>query len=979
MRYLLVLLTWACAALSTIPPGAEAATCTFEEGATQWGPIESLAGVGTNCVSPDGNDRYVIPDGAHVSIVEDVLFDGSSLGRIIVEAGGELVVDALLRSGGPGKIRLAVNEYLSCEPASTCRFQGAYREIGTAQPGVVATFEEAGLLETETVLACPGWHHAADRWESDCDGSLDGASDRSGNPNEVGLIWPHSTWTTSQPDPRHTLAALAEIAPGDVMCWADDDPETPETSTDENFCYEIVLANAAWDAAIDDVGVLIFDVRQTNPQNPRDTGYPLYLRQIVESHTIRAIAAGSSARRPTWIEVPTDVLPGTALVRGPPSGTGTTPRRERVGMFLRFADPQNEPREKSHRISRTWNDPEDGLAPIDCSAGPSTCDVLEFYDPRGLPFDQEAGDRLWIDYGHSPGEHFFVFTPIHFLEADGVQSYKTRALRLEGMIEFRGTIIEDTRVSLDGASGPFEDVWIRDPFSGAAPNAAILTFEDMSDFVVERFSSSGGASVGIDGSHGIVLRFNTDNIDFRHLGMRHSGDDFFSSIAPSIPDIDLYRVRAQYASGDAASMEFASDNGGTNILELKLEDVECVQCNSNDAFVNSGSINTVRNHEADGFLRWGTPGHYGFNTVSTVSNLLSIGSDHSLPYKVDRFVVAAADDLVGSAAGSQGLIENPHQEVQNGIIHDYSRDGYTLSSMDEGTLENVLFLDLAHLADCTLTECRAANLLAPDGSMEIDRVTFAARFDSTLELDSAVRANATGTPFTIEGLLVQGMTSSTGEGLGIKTSTAGKLAGFFANTTRGPCLSQNVNDVPVGFESSLPISTIQASTLDLSDPTQGRFDPVPGGTADSAECGIRSGVETPGIDRFRWIHSISHIVPEIQGDDVDEDGVPTDSGAEPCEDEEDERCADNCPLIFNPDQSDLNADGAGDVCSPECSNGLDDDGDGFVDFGFDPDCTDDLDDLELPEPTVATGLWIGIWGLSRLAARKALGTRAIVP
>ena len=91
-------------------------------------------------------------------------------------------------------------------------------------------------------------------------------------------------------------------------------------------------------------------------------------------------------------------------------------------------------------------------------------------------------------------------------------------------------------------------------------------------------------------------------------------------------------------------------------------------------------------------------------------------------------------------------------------------------------------------------------------------------------------------------------------------------------------------------------------------------------------------------------------------DDLDNDGV--------------EHFEDNCPWIYNPQQYDDNFDGQGNACddnnaddfddetsdededdqpsTPQCDDGIDNDGDGKIDYPADAGCTNRLDDSELP-------------------------------
>ena len=78
-------------------------------------------------------------------------------------------------------------------------------------------------------------------------------------------------------------------------------------------------------------------------------------------------------------------------------------------------------------------------------------------------------------------------------------------------------------------------------------------------------------------------------------------------------------------------------------------------------------------------------------------------------------------------------------------------------------------------------------------------------------------------------------------------------------------------------------------------------------------------------------------LPGIQSVDSDGDGLG-------------DEC-DNCPDVYNPGQEDADGDGidgvgGGDACEPECSDGLDNDGDGNIDHPDDAQCDDPDDDRE---------------------------------
>ena len=357
-------------------------------------------------------------------IVDDVV-QGALPGQLVrVLAGGALRARGAERSGGPGPLTVAFTPRgLQCAAGSECVFEGVYRQVGVAQPSPRETLASAGWLPAGEVVPCPGWDDDAGRWIPDCAGLLAGSGDPADLPGtsyEVGFVYPHGA-AVSPPFVEESLAAMRA---GDVLCFSDPDPATPSAPVDDGFCYEITLVAGDFAGA----GILKIDVRQTNPARPRNTTYPFSLREVRQGSLLADAETGTRIA----IVAPT-VLEGTRAAR---AGRHVAPLR-RPGRLAATGLLQD--REDLGRAGRRASQPPTARA------GRELRRARDLRSPRLRRIPSSAGDAIWVDYGHAPGETFFVMAPLVLTEADGLQEPKKDvSFVLQGRAALGAVLVDDT-------------------------------------------------------------------------------------------------------------------------------------------------------------------------------------------------------------------------------------------------------------------------------------------------------------------------------------------------------------------------------------------------------------------------------------------------------------------------------------------------------------------------------------------------------
>lgn len=584
------------------------------------------------------------------------------------------------------------------------------------------------------------------------------------------------------------------------------------------------------------------------------------------------------------------------------------------GRMLRF-ERNGAPSNETYRIYDTRVGATDECAD---SVGP--CDLLKLADHRGVARGVDASsneeDEVWIDYGWQSGDPFLVLSPVR-IEAAAPARKKT-SVELRGDLELRGVVFYRTSTVIVRAEsiGQCRDVWLEDLFSGDSDKLTLLD-----GFQCERLSITGGdADSGQDTSHAIVAATSED-ITLRALGLRHGGDDYFSVRNFFAPHVTFDRFRGQFKSTNAPSDECIST--GNSPITVELTDIECIDAsNTGGTFGPAAPPGTFEAQSviliASRRSLWGSALSNAdaiFTDVTIIGSQIDGTNADLLPVNADRFVVRDSDLL-----GNGRLLRGPGGYLRNGIAMDNRIASSLALTPGDVELTNVAIVRTSSVAPANAL----VSVITAPSSTQWHHVLFyqppgTSSFGRTWHFRSSLSDLSA---FTLGGVAFAGSNRALENQSGIALDDV--TSGVHFN---GPlCFFDNGIDVAQATVPELPAGSLLGVDPEFVSPDENRFDVAAGSPWDVSGCGVLRGAQAPGVRAFQRYHSWSNLAPEFMGggclDGVDNDGdgwvdFPEDDGCSSPED---------------------------DTETAACSDSIDNDGDGLVDWNGagigepDPEC-----------------------------------------
>lgn len=607
--------------------------------------------------------------------------------------------------------------------------------------------------------------------------------------------------------------------------------------------------------------------------------------------------------------------PAVAIARGSRAvelGAGTLPANDyHNGRMLRL-ERAGAPSAETYRIYDTVT-----AATDECADAIGPCDLIKIADHLGFATPVDTGlpdaDQIWIDYGWQTDDPFMVVSPVRIRAASPAR--QTATVKLSGSVRLQAVVLYRTSTLVMAAEDVLDcrDLWLEDLFSGPSDKLNIK-----SALECERVSITGGdPEPAQDISHTVVVE-TSDPITLRALGLRHGGDDFFSVHTGDSPTVVFDRFRGQFKSSNAPSDECIA-TGGSPVF-LTATDVECIDATNTGGVFGPGTrptdvfdIDSVMVIAARGTF-WASVfnnAEPNFRDVTIIGSELIVANAELLPGHTERFVVRDS-----SAYNGARLLRAGQGYSRDGLMADNTVIDSLVMVPKDIDISNVAIVRTQGLTNATLV----SSVSTPASSSWRNVLFYQAPGDPVFSRLWHFRSTLTDlSGYTMGGVaFVNGNRGiQNGSGISFDDPTLGMQFD-------GPlCFFGNTIDAGAGTLAQIPASSLIGVPPEFVSPDENRFDPAPGSPWDLAQCGVLRGAQAPGVRAFRRVHAWSNLMPEFMGGACS-DGVDNDGDGE----------------VDFPDDDDCESSEDDTELGGACSDDTDNDGDLLIDFPDDPGCRD---------------------------------------
>lgn len=805
---------------------AEAATCTFNAGSSNWGPIGTVTGAGTSCGTPTASDSYVIPSGASVTIVGAITQDTTGGIGITVNAGGTLTA-AVSESVNSGNSLVLTVGSAGINCAGTCTLTGGFRQFGASPSQTLSDFSRADFWQVGEITEAS--------WPAGGTGTITYPTTATAG---------HDYDSANGVDGDTNIAeSIAEVTTSDVICFFDPDTADEYVPADVSACYKI----SAVDAAAADYSISV-NLRQGAQDN---ASWPLARRDI-QVGTLGA-----------------DVIRGQMTLNLGAAFADAAAAAAIAGRWIRLEDAAS-----GIFAGRAYR--------ILTAADNGSDDTVTIIDLRGVGDAHAAGDAWAIEsQGWVKGDPFYIMVPVRITSATAALT--DSPVILNGSITVRGVVFDTVQSVTVGVSAgvplltaslsEFRDVWIIDP-SNATSSALSV---GVAGALLERVSITGN-DASVNTTHGFEF-YEQVPVTLRDALCRYLGDDCLGYInnasGEAATTFNGVRIRSEYAenaTGGSTNVAEAQ-NSGTNNLTYKLSGISCVRCTTDDASgglfaVGSATTSTVT---ADGVtwiggrgkLSVGTnPGRLTATNVSGYGHVMKTVAGVALGGNLDGFVFRGGDGTTADIIGAIGALG---VTVKNGLVLDTIWSSNTLAvvaPLANSTFENIAFVNVNRTPALNTGVFRWSG--DPGGAVRLENISVVwnPRY-ATVGFQNAIRDNGSGawSNVTFKNLLFSGLHDFAGTNA--QAAIRGGSASFWSgNTWSGKmCFYGNEADLNGSIPAPTPFDEVRDRPFGWTAVTT-VLTQAGSVIAGINDCGVKGGAQAPGLKRLTWGQMVNQLPVE---------------------------------------------------------------------------------------------------------------------